>query len=769
MTETSRSYFPLPVKLILVVPFVVQIFAAVGLVGYLSFRNGQKAVDTLAADLIDKTNDSVTNHLDSYLAVPQTINHINADAVKLGLLDVNDPEKAARYFWGQMQVYDLTYVGYGLTTGAGAGVAKYDGNTLTLEEWTGQLPNNVSNYAVDDEGNRAGLNEKWDFDNFNEAWYNEPIDANRPIWAPIYVWSFPGGYPYITASASRPIFDGNDRLLGMIAADIHLLKLSDFLKELEISPSGQIFIIERDGMLIANSGITKPFKLNGDDIQRTAVKDSTDPLTQQITQQLQEKLGGWNVDVEQQLELRVNGNRYYVRVKPWHDEYGLDWVVVTIVPELDFTAELNANNRITFFLCLAALVAATILGIFTSQRITQPVFKLNQASQKLAAAARDRFATDKANPHEMELLDIRLDRAGIQELDGLADSFSLMAQQLQQTFSELEALNEDLEERVDVRTQELQNTLRELHYAQAHMLQNEKMSALGQMVAGVAHEVNNPINFIYGNLQHANDYVQNLLGLVDLYQQKQTLPDDDINVLVESIDLDFVMEDLPKVMASMQVGAERIREIVKSLRIFSRLDESEFKTADIHEGIDSTLMILKHRTKGYSNHSDIQITKDYDGLLLIECYPGQLNQVFMNILSNAIDALEMATTDSALQGDSHGECASPELSTAPPIIHIQTRQLDNGWVTISISDNGPGIPKDVQTRLFDPFFTTKPVGQGTGMGLAISHEIIAQKHGGTLTCTSSLGEGTQFLIKIPSRQSIRAMQADVILMKSIAS
>ncbi|WP_121968877.1 ATP-binding protein [Leptolyngbya sp. BC1307] len=751
-----HSRIQLPLRLVLVVPFVAQTFAVVSLVGYLSFRNGERSINTLAKEIINKTNDSVANHLDSYLSVPQDINRINASAVKLGLLDVNNPEQAAQYFWGQLQTHSLTYVGYGLTTGAGAGAAKYDGKTITLEEWTGQLPNNVSNYAADDQGNRAGLNEKFDFDNFNETWYNEPVKAGRPIWSRIYVWSFPGGYPYITASAGRPIYDSNQQLLGMIAADVHLLKLSNFLKDLKISPSGQIFIMERNGMLIANSGSDKPFKLSGDDIQRVNVADSADPLTQAIIQALPQKLGRFEIVSQQDLNLRFQGDRYYIHAQPWRDEYGLDWVVVTVVPESDFMSTIDANSRTTFFLCLGALGVATLLGIFTSQQITRPIFKLSQASQKLAESARARFSEGTQHDRAMPIA-VNVDRAGIQELDALADSFMLMAQQLQETFIELETLNEDLEGRVDLRTQELQNTLQELHRTQAKMLQSEKMSALGQMVAGVAHEVNNPINFIYGNLQYADSNIQDLLNLVDLYQRKQAQPDSEIDDWIESIDLTFIVEDLPKLMKSMHVGAERIREIVKSLRTFSRLDESDFKTADIHEGIDSTLMILQHRIKRKPDWPGVEIIKDYDDLPLIECYPGQLNQVIMNILSNALDALEAKTTLSAAEADLDKPGIFTELPLDRPAIRIQTRRLNSEWVTLTIADNGPGIPADVQTRLFDPFFTTKPVGKGTGLGLAICYEIIIQKHRGYLTCQSQLGEGTTFVIEIPAQQTQPAM------------
>ncbi|HAX78488.1 MAG TPA: hypothetical protein DCY88_22325, partial [Cyanobacteria bacterium UBA11372] len=262
--------------------------------------------------------------------------------------------------------------------------------------------------------------------------------------------------------------------------------------------------------------------------------------------------------------------------------------------------------------------------------------------------------------------------------------------------------------------------------------------SLGQLVAGVAHEINNPVNFIHGNLTHLNQYTQDLLRLIHLYQKHYPQPHPEIQTEIDDIDLDFLVKDLPKILNSMNIGTDRIRQIVLSLRNFSRLDEAEMKPVDIHEGIDNTLLILQNRLKAKPDRSEIQAFKEYGNLPQIECYAGQLNQVFMNLLTNAIDALE--------------EVIANRPFYQSPTIRIRTEILNKNWIQIKICDNGCGIPEQVKNRLFDPFFTTKPVGKGTGLGLAISYQIVVEKHGGQLNCTSAPGQGTEFAIAIPIRQ-----------------
>lgn len=310
----------------------------------------------------------------------------------------------------------------------------------------------------------------------------------------------------------------------------------------------------------------------------------------------------------------------------------------------------------------------------------------------------------------------------------------------QRAETELQQLTHELESRVLERTTELSEALMSLKQAQTQMVQTEKMSSLGQLLAGIAHEINNPVNFIYGNLAHASNHVQDLLTLIEEYQREYPLPTGKISQIIEDIELDFLQEDLPKLLSSMQVGTDRIRGIVKSLRTFSRLDESEVKIVDIHEGLDSTLMILNHRLKATPDRPAIHLIKDYGELPLIKCCAGQLNQVFMNILSNAIDALEDSNLGRSLS----------DIKANPNQITIRTAIIDGGkQVEICIRDNGIGMSEIVKKKIFDYLFTTKPVGQGTGLGLSISYQIVVEKHKGTLTCESEIGKGTEFVIAIP--------------------
>lgn len=331
---------------------------------------------------------------------------------------------------------------------------------------------------------------------------------------------------------------------------------------------------------------------------------------------------------------------------------------------------------------------------------------------------------------------IRLRDTSGDELGILACTFNRMANSVEIAYS-------NLEQKVIERTAELEQTLQKLKWTQVQMLQTEKMSSLGQLVAGVAHEINNPVSFIHGNLNHVEEYTDDLLKLVNLCQQSN-IDVVELKEFSDEMDLEFIEEDLPKILNSMKVGTERIREIVLSLRTFSRMDEAELKLVDIHQGIDSALMILQHRLKEQSEYRSIEVIKEYNQLPVIECYAGQINQVFMNILTNAIDAIREKANNQPIQ---------EKIDSFSNQIIISTFVIDNDSIEIAMADNGIGMTKEVQEQMFNPFFTTKPVGSGTGMGMSISYQIITERHNGKLLCESSPQQGTEFRIQIPIRHS----------------
>ena len=410
------------------------------------------------------------------------------------------------------------------------------------------------------------------------------------------------------------------------------------------------------------------------------------------------------------------GNQHYFQARVPLEGIGGEQVTLVVLSDRDHFARALLTLWITVIgVALGGTVIAVLLGSWVGRHISQPIKELADTAEE---------ATQEAN------FDIHIPITTQDEVGTLARTLNQLIEWAGFYTRELETANQTLETKVQERTQVLENTLQELKETQLQLIQTEKMSSLGQMVAGIAHEINNPVSFIKGNVTHLTTYLQELCLIMEKYQQTYE-PTPEIKNTIEDIDLEFLLEDTKKILSSINLGTNRVKDIVIALRNFSRLDEAEIKAVDIHDGLESTLLILNHRLK-----HGINVIKHYGNLPLVECYPAQLNQVFSNLLINAVDAME-------------------EANCNPKIIEIITQTIGDEKIQVIFRDSGPGIKETIKQKIFDPFFTTKAAGKGTGLGLGICYQII-QKHGGSITAISDADKGAEFTITLPTHVECRS-------------
>lgn len=531
--------------------------------------------------------------------------------------------------------------------------------------------------------------------------------TRQPVWTGVYsdtvtkIWMM---------SAVVPLYEG-EQFIGSLGHDIKLNHLIEQTIENNL-PGAYNIIFDRNGRLIAHP---------------------------QYVEEIQQAQGNLNIDdlndehLQQIFQLSLIKSQNVVKNSENHEFLALtelagpNWLFVTVYPE-SLLSE-SALDTIQFVLLagLSALVVEVSLLFFVlKNQIANPLSYLTVASQKLADGN----------------FDVSLNINRQDELGQLASSFTKMTHQLQSAFQALQQKvveKEQAEERIIEKNNALERAFKELQTAQLQTVQNEKMATLGNLVAGVAHEINNPIGFLNGSINNAETYIQDLFEHLNIYREQHP-PNETVKESAEDVDLDFLLEDFPKLLHSMRGATDRVTAISTSLRTFSRADIEQKISTNLHEGLDSALLILKYRLKANEHRPDIEIVQDYGDLSEIECFPGQLNQVFMNILANAVDMFDEMAQQTTFE----------ELENNPQTISIQTAMLaDQTAIEVRISDNGKGMSEAVKFRIFENLFTTKAVGQGTGLGMAIAHQIVTETHGGTITVETAIGEGSTFVLSLP--------------------